>query len=283
MSLKKLTESEARIILHKGTEAPFSGEFFENNRAGKYFCKQCSAELFLSSDQFDSGCGWPSFDDEISGSVKKIIDADGRRTEILCQKCDGHLGHIFRGEGFTTKDARYCVNSISLDFVEEKFDENFEKAFFAAGCFWGVEYFFKNAQGVKSALSGYIGGTKENPTYEEICTKTTGHLEAVEVIFDRRETDFETLTKLFFEIHNPEQTDGQGPDKGPQYLSAIFYTNEEQKNIAEKLIKILEEKGMKIATKLLPAKKFWTAELYHQSYYTKNGKMPYCHNRVKRF
>jgi len=283
MSLKKLTESEARVILHKGTEAPFSGEFFENNRAGKYLCKQCSAELFSSTDQFDSGCGWPSFDDEFPDSVKKVTDKDGRRTEILCKKCDGHLGHIFSGEGFTTKDARYCVNSISLDFVEEKFDENFEKSFFAAGCFWGVEYFFKNAKGVKSALSGYIGGTKSNPTYEEICTKTTGHLEAVEVIFDRRETDFETLTKLFFEIHNPEQTDGQGPDKGPQYLSAIFYTNEEQKNIAKKLIKILEEKGMKIATKLLPAEKFWTAELYHQSYYTKNGKMPYCHSRVKRF
>ncbi len=283
MFLKKLTESEANVLLHKGTEAPFSGEFFENNRAGKYLCKQCSAELFLSTDQFDSGCGWPSFDDEISDSVKKIIDADRCRTEILCKKCDGHLGHIFHGEGFTTKDVRYCVNSISLDFIAEKFDENFEKAFFAAGCFWGVEYFFKNAKGVKSALSGYIGGLKENPTYEEVCTKTTGHIEAVEVIFDRRETNFETLTKLFFEIHNPEQTDGQGPDKGPQYLSAIFYTDKEQKNIAEKLIKILEKKGMKIATKLLPVEKFWTAELYHQGYYTKNGKMPYCHGRTKRF
>lgn len=281
--MKKLTEAEKRVILYKGTESPFSGEFYENNRRGKYLCKQCGTELFSSIDQFDSGCGWPSFDDEISDSVKKITDADGRRVEIICKKCDGHLGHVFHGEGFTTKNTRHCVNSISLDFVAEKFDENFEKSFFAAGCFWGVEYFFKQAKGVKSALSGYIGGHIENPTYEEICSKQSGHLEAVEVIFDLRENNFENLAKLFFEIHNPEQENGQGPDLGPQYLSAIFYTNENQKIIAEKLIKILEEKGMKIATKLFPATQFWTAELYHQNYYTRNGKSPYCHRHTKRF
>lgn len=118
--MKKLNEAEKRVILHKGTEAPFSGEFHENNRHGKYFCKQCGAELFSTENQFDSGCGWPSFDDEVPNSVKKSLDADGRRTEILCQKCDGHLGHIFHGEGFTAKNARYCVNSISLNFAEEK-------------------------------------------------------------------------------------------------------------------------------------------------------------------
>ena len=120
MNLKKLTPQEARVILHKGTEAPFSGEFCDNKQQGKYLCKQCGAELFLSQDKFDSGCGWPSFDDEISDSVKKLTDADGRRTEILCKECDGHLGHIFHGEGFTNKNARYCVNSISLEFQVEK-------------------------------------------------------------------------------------------------------------------------------------------------------------------
>lgn len=281
--MKKLSAAEERVIIHKGTEPPFSGEFYENNRHRKYFCKQCGTELFSSEDQFDSGCGWPSFDDEFADSVKKVTDADGRRIEILCKKCDGHLGHIFHGEGFTTKNARYCVNSISLDFVEEKSDEDFEKAYFAAGCFWGVEYFFKQAKGIASVLSGYMGGHTENPSYEEVCTKKSGHLEAVEVIFDRQKNNFENLAKLFFEIHNPEQTNGQGPDIGPQYLSAIFYTNENQKIIAEKLIKILEEKGLKIATKLLPAEKFWTAELYHQNYYKRNGKVPYCHRRISRF
>ncbi len=120
MNLNKLTPEEARVILHKGTEAPFSGEFYENNRRGKYLCKQCGTELFTTQDQFNSGCGWPSFDDEVSDSVKKVLDLDGRRTEILCKKCDGHLGHIFHGERLTSKDARYCVNSISLTFVEEK-------------------------------------------------------------------------------------------------------------------------------------------------------------------
>lgn len=281
--MKKLNEAEKRVILHKGTEAPFSGQFHENNAKGKYFCKQCGAELFSSESQFDSGCGWPSFDDEIADSVKKSLDADGRRTEILCQKCDGHLGHIFHGEGFTTKNARYCVNSISLDFVPEKFGENFEKTYFAAGCFWGVEYFFKRAEGVASVLCGYMGGHLQNPTYEDVCTKKSGHFEAVEVVFDATKNNFENLAKLFFEIHDPEQTDGQGPDKGPQYLSAIFYTNENQKIIAEKLIKILEEKGLQIATKLLPANEFWKAELYHQNYYSRNGKTPYCHRREKRF
>jgi len=283
MSFKKLTAAEERVIIHKGTEAPFSGEYYDNATKGKYFCKQCGAELFDSNDKFDSGCGWPSFDDEISNSVKKVTDSDGRRTEILCKNCDGHLGHIFNGEGFTTKDKRYCVNSISLNFVEEKFSENFEKAYFAAGCFWGVEYFFNKSWGVKSAISGYIGGHVESPTYEQVCSKQTGHIEAVEVIFDSKETNFEILCKLFFEIHNPEQVGGQGPDIGPQYVSAIFYTNENQKIIAKKLIKILEEKDLKIATQLIAAPKFWNAELYHQGYYDKNGKAPYCHSRVKRF
>lgn len=120
MKLKKLTSEEARVIIHKGTEPPFSGEFCDCDEDGIYSCKQCGAELFSSENKFHSGCGWPSFDDEISDSVKKISDADGHRTEILCKNCDGHLGHIFHGEGFTAKDTRYCVNSISLDFASWK-------------------------------------------------------------------------------------------------------------------------------------------------------------------
>lgn len=116
---KKLTAEEEEIIVNKGTEPPFSGSLNENKKSGKYLCKRCEAELFDSSYKFDSGCGWPSFDDEISGSVKKEPDQDGRRTEILCQNCDGHLGHIFYGEKFTEKNTRYCVNSLSLDFKEE--------------------------------------------------------------------------------------------------------------------------------------------------------------------
>lgn len=116
MTFRQLTTAEERVIIHKGTEAPFSGEYNDNKRQGIYVCKQCDAELFTSDDKFNSNCGWPSFDDEVPASVKKLTDADGRRTEILCQKCDGHLGHVFHGEGFTKKNTRYCVNSISLLF-----------------------------------------------------------------------------------------------------------------------------------------------------------------------
>ncbi len=290
--MNKLTLQEERVIVHKGTEAPFSGEYYENNRSGKYFCKRCDAELFSTEAQFDSGCGWPSFDDEVAAGaggekVKKVRDADGRRTEILCANCDGHLGHIFHGEGMTVKDARYCVNSISLKFVEFKKDAVDEVAYFAGGCFWGVEYFLKNVAGVKKIRSGYMGGDVENPSYEQVCTKKTGHVETVEIVFDGGRVSFEELCKIFFEIHDPTQANGQGNDVGPQYLSVIFAVDEEQKNVARKLIATLEGKGLKVATEVRDAesgtKKFWPAELYHQNYYFHNGKQPYCHKRIKRF
>lgn len=115
----KLTEEEARVILHKGTEPPFTGTLLNNKLSGTYVCRQCEAPLYRSEDKFESHCGWPSFDDEIEGAVKRVLDADGRRVEILCANCEGHLGHVFEGEGFTAKNARHCVNSISMKFIAE--------------------------------------------------------------------------------------------------------------------------------------------------------------------
>ncbi len=283
LTLNKLTPEEERVIVNKGTEAPFSGEYDKHKASGTYTCKQCDAPLFNSTDKFESNCGWPSFDDEIPGAVKRTVDADGRRTEITCAKCGGHLGHVFEGERLTAKNTRHCVNSISLNFVSASEEVATEKAYFAGGCFWGTDHLLARAEGVISSQSGYMGGYTENPTYEEICSKRTGHAETVEVVFDPSKTNFETLARLFFEIHDPTQKDRQGPDIGSQYRSAIFYVNDEQKEIAEKLTGLLKSKGYNVVTELSKANKFWEAEKYHQDYYVNTGKQPYCHAYQKRF
>lgn len=114
-----LNEEEKRVILRKGTEMPFTGEFNSWKKKGTFVCRQCEAPLYHTDSKFDSGCGWPSFDDEIPGAVKRVPDADGRRVEIICNNCGGHLGHVFTGERFTEKNTRHCVNSVSLKFVED--------------------------------------------------------------------------------------------------------------------------------------------------------------------
>jgi peptide methionine sulfoxide reductase msrA/msrB len=287
MSLRDLTPAEEHVIIDKGTERPFTGKYYDFNEAGTYVCKRCGAPLYRSEDKFDAGCGWPSFDDEIPGAVKRTLDADGIRTEITCARCGAHLGHVFEGEGFTDKNVRFCVNSISMDFIpaseETAVKSATEKAYFAGGCFWGMEYFLEKADGVIDARSGYMGGDLENPTYKQVCSGKTGYIETVEVEYDPSKTTYEKLARLFFEIHDPTQVNRQGPDIGEQYRSEIFYTNESQKETAEKLIKILEDKDFKIATKLAMAKTFWPAEDYHQDYYENNGHTPYCHGYTKRF
>lgn len=283
MTYNKLSEEEKNVILNKGTERPFTGKYWDSHDKGIYICKQCNAELYTSDSKFDSHCGWPSFDDEIPGAVKRVPDKDGMRTEIVCTKCGAHLGHVFEGENLTSKNTRHCVNSISMNFVPARSESDRDSVYFAAGCFWGTEYYLGKAVGVISTAVGYTGGKTSAPTYKDVCSGKTGHAEAVEVIYDPSKTNYETLAKLFFEIHDFTQVNRQGPDIGEQYRTEIFYTNDEQKMISEKLISILKEKGYKVATKVTKAGKFWKAEDYHQDYYDKNGSSPYCHIRKKIF
>ena len=286
MNYNKLSDFEKYVIIDKGTEAPFSGEYYKHNLKGFFICKHCDSKLFKSEDKFDSGCGWPSFDDEIDGAIKQVLDADGKRTEIVCSNCGGHLGHVFFGESFTQKNKRHCVNSVSLQFIPEEINQEKymkETAYFAGGCFWGIEYHMKNVPGVLNTQVGYMGGKTKSPNYNEICSGETGHAEAVKVSFNPELVSFEKLCKLFFEIHDPTTINRQGPDIGTQYRSEIFYTNEIQKEISENLIKILKNKGYSVVTRLSEYKYFYIAEDYHQDYYNKSGSLPYCHFYRKKF
>ncbi|SDC32603.1 bifunctional methionine sulfoxide reductase B/A protein [Geotoga petraea] len=280
---KKLTPKEISVIVNKGTERPFTGEYDEFFEKGTYICKQCGLPLYKSEDKFNSGCGWPSFDDEIPAAINKNVDADGRRTEITCAYCGAHLGHVFHGEHLTNKNIRHCVNSISMDFIPDGEKIKYNRAIFAGGCFWGVEQLFKEKEGVVDTRVGYTGGRTKNPTYDQVCMGFTGHAEAVEVIYDTEKTSYEELTKLFFEIHDFTQKNRQGPDIGKQYRSAIFYTDEEQKKTAEKIINELESKDFNVETKVEEASTFYVAEEYHQDYYKKTGKQPYCHYKREVF
>ena len=307
---KGLPPDEERVIVNKGTERAFTGQYWDHHEDGTYTCKRCGAQLFDSHTKFDSGTGWPSFDSSMPGAVREVPDADGMRTEIVCAKCGAHLGHVFKGEGFTDKNVRNCVNSISLDFqaagavpagggidaaaaagaasaaattTRSSATPATQEAYFAGGCFWGVEYWFEKEPGVISADSGYMGGKTSSPSYEQVCSGRTGHIETVRVTFDPSKTSYEKLAKLFFEIHDPTQVDRQGPDVGEQYRSVVFYKNDAQKQDAEKLVSTLRDKGYKVATQIEPAGEFWKAEAYHQDYYAHKGSTPYCHAKVNRF
>ncbi len=283
--VRSLTPQEKHVIVDKGTERPFTGIYNEFFGKGAYACKNCGALLYKSDDKFKSDCGWPSFDDEIKGAVKKTVDSDGMRTEITCVNCGAHLGHVFTGEGLTDKNVRHCVNSVSLQFIPAGPDKDAktDTAIFAGGCFWGVEYYMHEIDGVLSTEVGYIGGHKDNPTYKEVSSHSTGHAEAIRVVFDPTKTSYEQVAKMFFEIHDPTQKDRQGPDVGDQYRSEVFYLNMEQRAITDSLIDILKKKGIAVVTKVTPVSEFWKAEEYHQEYYSKENGTPYCHKYVKKF
>jgi peptide methionine sulfoxide reductase msrA/msrB len=266
-----LTPEQQHILKDKGTETPFTGEYNEHFEAGIFICRACENPLYESNTKFNSGCGWPSFDDEIKGAINRYEDlSSGRiRTEICCSNCDGHLGHVFAGEQITEKDTRHCVNSLSIRF---KPYSQLQKATFGAGCFWSVEKLFKATEGVYLASVGYMGGTTDLPTYKQVCSGTTNHAEVIDLYFNAEKVSYITLLNLFWENHNPTTLNRQGADNGTQYRSVVFYHNEQQQEDAEQSKKEQQQHWQQeIVTQIVPSSTFYRAEEYHQNYLNKNN------------
>jgi len=266
-----LRPDEKHIIKYKGTEAPFTGEYNDFFEAGIFICKACEAPLYESNTKFNSGCGWPSFDDELERAIVRYEDLSGERvrTEICCAKCDGHLGHVFEGEQITAKNRRHCVNSLSIKFIPHN---HLQTATFGAGCFWHVEKLFRETTGVYLANSGYMGGDTLNPTYKKICMGDTNHAEVVRINFNPKVISYIDLLDIFWKNHNPTTLNQQGADVGTQYRSVIFYYSDLQKVSAEKSMKDVQSNYSKpIVTQIMPKDKFYRAEEYHQNYLNKNN------------
>ena len=281
MKLRPLAAAEAAIIERSETEAPFSGEYDDFYEPGVFVCRRCLTPLYNSADKFDAHCGWPSFDQEIAGRVKRLPDADGQRTEIRCAACGAHLGHVFMGERMTAKDTRHCVNSLSLKFlgISEAKSET-ETIVLGSGCFWCSEAIFKRLYGVRNVISGYAGGEKQDPTYEEVSTGTTGHAEVVRIEYNPQQIDLWTILKVFFTLHDPTTLNRQGADVGTQYRSIILYSTQRQHDIADSFIAGLEADktfAQPIVTEVAELSDFYAAEDYHRDYYANHGHAPYCH------
>lgn len=285
----QLSKEQYYVLREKGTERPYTGALLMTKEKGIYKCAGCGNELFTDEMKFDSHCGWPSFDREIAGGKITTVEDNShgmRRTEITCARCGGHLGHIFE-DGPTETGMRYCVNSLSLEFVAEKDLKkdapspagNIEMITLGGGCYWCVEAVYQLLDGVVKVESGFAGGHVKNPTYRQVCTGETGHAEVVQITFDNTKTSVDEILKVFFTVHDPTTLNRQGADQGTQYRSVIYYHNEAQKQAAQQIIADLNNEkayANPIVTEVAPLDVFYKAEDYHQDYYNQNPNNGYC-------
>jgi peptide methionine sulfoxide reductase msrA/msrB len=239
-----------------------------------YCCQNCQNPLFLSKHILNQADSSIDFDAEIVGNIKK----NNRDHTVACAKCNQTLGQLFYNEKLSKNNVRQQIPVVKLS---TKTEADFGVAVVACGCFWGTEHWYRKLDGVLDIVAGYTGGGLLNPDYNSVKTGTTGHLESVKIVFDSSIISYQEILKYYYEIHDFEQTDGQGYDLGNQYKSAIFVANETEKTTAQNLIDILNNKGYKVATQILPQSKWYDSEEYHQDYITKNGGIPDCHFRTR--